>query len=264
MRFEDYAKLDAINWTRLRRLRDGSPYHYRYFEEHDGGDADILRLGRAAHAMLLEPETVEAAFTVFTGKVRNGKVWDAFEAEHADKTILTVSQWEQAVAFAKAIRKHPVAVSYLDGDAEKTLTWTDAATGLPCKCRVDLLSRRFGSVVDIKTMARIEERTVRNAIHRYGLNCQLAHYRNGVIARGHLVDPRCVIIAVEKSPPYDVGVFPLDAESIEKGTDEVAGLLGRVKECIENNAWPGRYPAETTMGLPAWAIDGELTFENEE
>ena len=160
---------------------------------------------------------------------------------------------------AAAILAHPVAAAYLArGEAEKTLTWTDPATGLQCKCRTDFLSRSLGAVVDLKSAVNIESRAFQNAIMRYGYNCQGAHYRNGAIACGEFVDPAVVIIAVEKTAPFDVGVFRLKPDAINAGAADVADLLALLKQCIETDTWPGRYPDEVDMGIPAWATMGDL------
>jgi exodeoxyribonuclease VIII len=255
--FAEYVALKATNWSKLKNLRD-SPKHYRHRTLNPDDDSDTLRIGRAMHTLVLEPHKFEGEYVAFDGR-RAGPKWDTFEVEHAHQTILTRKQWDDAHSMAAAILAHPVAAAYLArGEAEKTLVWTDPATGLACKCRVDFLSRTFGAVVDLKSAANIEKRAFENVIMRYGYNCQGAHYRNGAIACGEFVDPVSVIIAVEKTAPFDVGVFRLKPDAIDAGAADVADLLALLKQCTDRDEWPGRYPEEVDMGIPAWATMGDI------
>jgi hypothetical protein len=261
MSFRDYCALPGINFSRLK-LMDVSALHYRTAKTEE---TDPMRLGRAAHSLTFEPETFEALYTVWEG-ARNSNAWKAFRADNEHLTILTADQHARALGMADAVRRHPIAKKYMNprGKAEQTLVWTDEATGLVCKARADFLSH-WCAVVDLKSAADLSPRFLSRAVS-LGYPCQMAHYRNGAIAQGIWArEPECVIVAVESKPPYDVGVFRLDEETLEYGTKKVAELLAKVKECTERNEWPGRYPDEQVFGLPEWAKEPiDMTFEDTE
>jgi hypothetical protein len=261
MSFRDYCALRGVNWSRLNWM-DVSPLHYLTAKTEE---TDPMRLGRAAHSLTFEPETFGALYTVWEG-ARNSNAWKAFKADNEHLTILTSDQHARAMGMAAAVNRHPVAARYLNprGKAEQTLVWTDEATGLVCKARADFLSH-WCAVVDLKSAADLSPRFLSRAVS-LGYPCQMAHYRNGAIASGIWGrEPECVIVAVESKPPYDVGVFRMDEETMEYGAKKVAELLAKVKECTELNEWPGRYPDEQVFGLPEWAKEPiDMTFEDTE
>jgi hypothetical protein len=265
MAFADYCRLPGVNWSLLKHM-DTSPAHYLHARENKGGyETDPMRLGRATHTLVFEPETYDSLYVVWE-QPRNSNAWRAFRDEHAHMTILTADQAARAHAMAEAVRRHSVAAGYLNprGKAEQTLVWTDEETGLVCKARADFLSH-WHAVVDLKTYADLSPRGIERATFQRGYHCQLAHYRAGVMASGIWVtEPKCVIIGVESKAPFDVGVFVLDTESLDIGAAKVAELKAKVKACEDAGEWPGRYPTEQCYSVPEWARQApELTFEED-
>lgn len=262
MTFADYQRLDAVNWSTLKHLRD-SPLAYRWHREHKAEPTDAMRLGSATHTAILEPHRFLADYVLWEGDRRAGKVWEAFKEAAGSRTILTQTQYDHALGLAEAVRSNALAMTYLrDGKAESTLTWTDAESGLACKGRMDWYTR--GTILDVKTTRSIDERRLRSQMESLGVFHQLAMYRMGAIASGLAVDPRCVILAVESQPPHDVGVFCVSPGDLETAETEVRTLLCTLRDCLNRNEWPGRYPAETSISRPAWASGGDITFEDEE
>jgi exodeoxyribonuclease VIII len=261
--FADYCAVKAVNWSTLKHM-DRSPLHYLHARENNVPETDPMRLGRAVHTLVLEPDLFDVQYTVWT-KRRQGKEWDAFEAENTGRTILTAEQNTRAHGIAASILRHPIAREYLSiGRAERSMIWTDPVTGLKCKARADFLSPR--AVVDLKTYADLSPRAFESATFRMGYMHQLSHYRNGAMALDlYAVEPDAVIIGAESKAPYDVGVFVLDTESMTHGATKVAELLAKVKECTDSGNWPGRYPDQQAYQLPEWARQApDITFEEEE
>ena len=261
MSFRDYCALPGVNWSRLKWM-DVSPLHYQTART---GETDPMRLGRAAHSLTFEPDTFDALYTVWPD-ARNSNAWKAFKAANEHLTILTTAQLERAQGMAAAVARSPAAMRYLNprGKAEQTLVWTDESTGLVCKARADFLSH-WCAVVDLKSAADLSPRGFQSRAFKLGYHCQLAHYRAGAIASGIWArEPDCVIIAVESTAPYDVGVFRMDSESLAFGAAKVAELLAKVRACTDSGVWPGRYPEEQCYELPEWAKQNpEITFEEE-
>jgi hypothetical protein len=78
-------------------------------------------VGSYFHTGVLEPEKLKDDCIVYPGKVRRGKDWDNFKAKHKNKTIVTAKQKEQALGLVEAVKKSPVAKTYLKGKPEVTL-----------------------------------------------------------------------------------------------------------------------------------------------
>ena len=253
--YEDYSALEGVNWSRLREMRK-SPLHFRYALQHPRDDeAKHFRIGSITHAYLLEPATVEARFAVWTGKVRNGKVWDAFKAEHAHQTILSAKEMDLGIGAAKAILAHTIAGRILEGGMrEASFTWVDRETSMKARARIDHARLHL---TEVKTGARLAQRLFENAATQIGYHGQVAYYQDGLRENGVDVHPEPKIIAVESAPPHDVVVFTLPAPVVEAGRTLYRGLLKKLAHCIETDTWPGRAPEELTFTLPMWALDDE-------
>lgn len=59
-------------------------------------------------------------------------------------------------------------------------------------------------------------------------------------------------IAVEKKPPYAVGVYVLDSEGVEIGRAQYQHDLRVYAECVRTGVWPGYGDKIQTISLPAW------------
>jgi exodeoxyribonuclease VIII len=251
MTYNDYRKIDAVHWTTLKAMRQ-SPMHYHHLAAHPIEDTAAMREGRAVHTAVLEPDRFPLDYAVWDGARRAGKGWEAFRDANQGRTILKRDEYEWCLDLRDAVRRHPVARHLLKvGEPEKTILWTDEATGLPCKGRVDWLNGI--GLCDLKTAADLDPMRFGATAARLGYHCQLAFYRAGLRATG--VEAPVKIMAVEKSPPYDVAVFTLDDDTLYAGEEEVGVLLRRVADCRAAGIWPGRYgDGETPLQLPGWAF----------
>lgn len=264
----DYGDVPGINWSLLKHMAK-SPMAYRHAVETTRADTASLRLGRYVHALVFEPQKVDAAYAVYEHGARRGKVWDAFSELYADKTILTEAEARPARNMAEAVRNHPLVRPYLDaqdGVFEEVLQWTDPYAKLPCKARLDWHIRSRETLIDLKTTKSIEMRSFGADVARYEYHGQLAHYANGLeYARGWYPQ-RHIFIAVEKAAPHDVLVCVLDDQAKEVARNTVGTLLERVAECQRTGSWPGRYTEEQTAQLPGWVFGGEpeIEFEGED
>ena len=251
--YATYRALPGVNWSTLKHMRV-SPRHYRHARDNPRPDTAALSLGRMVHARVFEPIRFASDYVVWPAKNKRrfGKKWDAFKAEHPGKEIVTEADHDYAQRIGDALDAHPVAAPYIArGEAEKAFQWTDEATRLPCKCRVDFLSASVPATVDLKTAADISPYRFAGQVARLGYHGQGAFYSDGVAANGHGALP-FVLIAVESSPPFDVIVYRLDEDSLYAGTEEYRELLTKVAACTKSGRWPGRFDTEQTLRLPAW------------
>jgi hypothetical protein len=276
MTFEQYRAIDAVNVSSLKHMYVGkapptedrlcitSPYRYDYFKRQpDTKATDAMKLGSATHTAVFEPDRLPLEYAIWTGDTRKGPKWDAFLEAAEGRTDLTEAAYHKALAIRDAVRANPLAAAYLErGEAEKTITWTDEATGLRCKSRLDFLSHSLPTVVDLKTTNDISERAFKALCERMGYFRQLAMYGAGAVACDLLVRPSAVIIAVENKAPYEVAVYRIEPDSLAGAAEEVAELLTVLKRCRETGVWPSRYTTEQTLTRPDWVTgEPEIAFE---
>jgi exodeoxyribonuclease VIII len=255
----DYFDADGINWSTLKAMRE-SPKAYLYAAENDREDKISFMVGRAVHTKVFEPDLFDAEFAIWTEGDRRGNAWKAFAEAHASKTILKTDEMILVDAMVAAVRNDPVAKPFLSGVFERPIFWIDPTTGLLCKARPDMVDKFKERVVDLKTCRSIDPRRFGNDCARLGYHLQMTHYSNGVKTGLGWEPKEHVLIAVEKAPPHDVGVFLISAVDIGNAAEEVAALLVRVLECTEDGAWPGRFSEVQELQIPSW-VNGDVEIE---
>lgn len=184
---------------------------------------------------------------------------DAGQILGPEVTVLTRADYELAERCADAVQDHPTAREWLSEiRTEEVITWTDPATGLRCKARLDSVAPTF--VLDLKSTRRATLREQFADIARYLYHGQLAFYHDGAIASGAISrigaqPPR--LITVQTEPPYDVAPLILPVDELQTGRLLYRDLLRRYAQHVEHDIWPGIAPGPVEIELPRWALGGE-------
>ncbi|HZO22815.1 MAG TPA: PD-(D/E)XK nuclease-like domain-containing protein, partial [Steroidobacteraceae bacterium] len=217
---EEYLASEGTSITRLKELRR-SPQHYRYFLEHPKQTQPLL-LGTAAHVAVLEPERFEQQFAVWTRRSektgnlcpRNGQHWDAFQAQHGGKQILTEDECSIALTIGSVVRADPVASKYLQsGEPEVVMEWE--LHGRRCRGRVDWLTLIEGEpvIVGLKTTRDCRPFIFGAQCAKLGYHLQFAWYQAGYrVITGRKA--KVVEIVVESTPPHAVIVYRVPEDVI--------------------------------------------------
>lgn len=258
MPFEKYVLLPGAHSTSLKDILE-SPKAYQSRLMRPRKDRDALRQGRAGHTAVLEPDRFMLEYAVFTAKdddgklrIRRGKVWDAFAEVNADKTILTVPQYETAIAVRDAVREHDVASKLLSekGKPELTIEWTHEGTGIRCVSRIDWLC---SSLTDLKLTRDPSPMSFSRDAGKFGYPFQLSMYREACIA-ARLGELPVKIIAAQNCEPFDVVVYELGEEILAHGKEQFEAAIVKLADCTAKKSWPGIAPHEPLeLQLPAWA-----------
>ena len=98
-----------------------SALHYRHAVQEGWDESLPMRIGAGVHAILFG-----TPYAIWTGKVRNGKAWEAFEDEHVDQTILNARELAEAQNIVHAITDHREAADLLFNDdavTEQQIAW---------------------------------------------------------------------------------------------------------------------------------------------
>lgn len=257
--FEKYVLLPGVHATSLKTILE-SPRAYRARLTGDREDRDTLRVGRAGHTAILENDRFLLEFAVFTAKdddgklrIRRGKAWDAFCAANADKTILTVGQYQDAIEVRDAVRSHAVAGQLLAqaGRPEVTIEWTHEGTGLRCVSRIDWLC---DSLVDVKLTRDPSPGSFGRDAGKFGYAFQMAMYREACKAAG-LGELPVKILAAQNCDAFDVVVFDLGDEILDFGREQFEMAMIKLADCTARKEWPGIAPNESMeLRLPAWQM----------
>lgn len=247
----EYHAHPAVSKSVLDKIAR-SPLHCRaYLDGARDEQTAAMAFGSAFHCSVLEPDLFSKTYAPFSGDRRTKAGKEAYENLLAQGvTILDVKDWDLITAMTDIIREHETAGDLLSGPgkAEASVFWTDANTGLECKCRPDWW-REDGVVVDLKTCEDASPTGFARNVATYRYQVQAAHYLAGTQAR------KFVFVAIEKKPPYAVAVYELDEEALLQGDRLRWRDLEMYASCCEFGAWPGYPVGIQSLSLPTWAAN---------
>lgn len=177
-----------------------------------------------------------------------------WEAVNGHRRILTPDQWAQIHGMRESVMAHPAAsrlLTSVPGKAEISFYWNDAKTGEVCRMRPDWL-RDDDLIVDLKTCEDASLDGFAKSVANWRYDVQDAFYSDGFEAVTGRKPKGFVFIAVEKKPPYAVGVYVLDAETKEIGRAQYREDLDKYAECKANDVWPGYGDTIQKLNMPGW------------
>lgn len=219
-----------------------------------------LVLGSAIHAAVLEPHEFARHYVAepkdINKRTKDGKAeYEAFLADHPGYTVLTTEQMQQVNGCAGAALRHPEVAELLKaGHAELSFYARDGDTNELIKCRTDWLDYDRGLIVDLKTTEDASPRAFQRSVLAYRYHVQVAWYRAVIAGAVDIRLPRWVFIALEKSPPYAVGIYRLSDEFIAAGQALARRDLIKLSTCRMLDQWDD-YGArgEVELDLPGYA-----------
>lgn len=266
---------DPANWSSLKWLRI-SPKHYLHNLASPRAQTDAMLLGSLAHCAILQTEMVERLYAVeprFHGGMLDAnaiaKGYDggkeakaAWALENCDRQIVPAELYARATGMRDAVMADPLARDLLrDGQPERRIEWTDAATGIACRGTPDFAGRRL---VEVKTVGDIDPDKIRRDIARLGHAAQVAFYADGLAASGLAPVEMPVLIAVESVAPFDVLTLEFTERDLAAGRAVYRACLDRLAECRFLGIWPGVSGGERQyVDLPKWATPDWMPSEDD-
>jgi hypothetical protein len=257
----DYHADPAVSASHLHAVSK-SPYHYwsRYLDPNRKPvePTAAMRLGSLVHCAVLEPDELLQRYGVAPD--RRTKAGKEQAERMATEGMEAVSEPDMALALsmASSVRQHPAAYALLaQGKAEQSFWWDDATTGLRCKCRPDWYYQ--STVVDLKTTTDASPAGFARSVATFRYHVQASHYLSGLHGA-----QRFVFIAVEKTAPYAVAVYELDAEAMAAGNELRLRDLRMIADCRATSEWPGYGDQCQTLSLPKWALTANPTITSDD
>jgi hypothetical protein len=257
----DYHADPAVSASHLHAVAK-SPYHYwsRYLDPKRSAPEPTaaMRLGSLVHCAVLEPEDLLQRYGVCAPRNTKAGKEQAERMAAAGIEAVTSSDMALALSMALSVRLHPAAAALLaHGKAEQSFWWDDAATGLRCKCRPDWYAG--ATVVDLKTTTDASPAGFARSVATFRYHVQASHYLAGL----HGAE-RFVFIAVEKTAPYAVAVYELDAAAMAAGDELRQRDMRVIADCQATKEWPGYGDDCQALSLPSWALRNESAITSED
>lgn len=263
MSFADYTAMDAVNVSTLLHFYGRTDLAARARIEAPRTETDSFLIGHALHAAILEPAVFEAMYSTMPPfpdlRTKAGReARDKWLTEHADTANLTTEQYAAVLAMRESVRTSTDSEirGLLDGAGqnELTATWTDGATGLKCKARIDRQTvwRGYPTILDLKTDRDISDRGVETAISKYNYHVRLAWYMDAL----SLVKPahwRAVYLWISNEPPYECRATECDDHAYDEGRKAYRALLDRYAHCRTTGEWASYTPGIQVINPARWA-----------
>lgn len=255
MSFNEYRQEKGVNISSLKEMLK-SPAHYRERILNPQPPTPALELGTTFHSWVLEGVEPVCAPVVDRRTKAGKEAWAEFVAANEGKTVLSSDDYVQLHRMFQSVLDSQAAASLLapGGKVEQSIFWQDSSTGLGCKGRPDYVGD--GYVVDLKTAVDASPQGFAKAIFNFSHHMQAAFYLDGLSATGGKYS-HFYFVAVEKTPPFNVGIYELDAQAIQQGRRAYKNALHKVLACLEDDNWPGYGDEITTLSLPRWAQENE-------
>lgn len=226
-----------------------SPAHYQYGAKRASTRA--MEIGTAIHCAILEPERFTSEYVLLRDvKDRRASEYRKAKEVHGGEYVLTGSEADNVAGMQESVRsQYAIPV----GTAEVSLFAVCEVTGVPVKCRYDLLTDD-AHAIDLKKTQDSSRDAFAKSVYNYRYHVQDAFYRYVYrLVYGRPLES-FTFLAVEEQPPHVAMPYTLGEETREIADSEAMQDLARYAECMETNDWPGYERTDEPLEIPAWAL----------
>lgn len=248
---EEYHRMAGVSSTRLKKMSRSAAH---YATNYDKGSKE-KDFGRLFHPVILEPGTVDLLVAPDLNK--NSNAWKEWKAANTGREIVSEKDKVVLDGMAASVAAHPGASKLLyggDGVNEHSGWWMDEESGELCRCRPDRYRRDIGIIVDLKSAKDASKAGFERDAEKLGYFLSAAMYCDGVEAATGDRVKGFVFVAVEKEPPFAVGVYAYDSRSMEAGRTKYKRLLMDIADCKASGSWPAYSDNIETISLKNWTI----------
>lgn len=251
-----YNELKGVRASWLKTLYSSTPAHLAARMDGEDEPSDALRVGRALHSLILEPDEHELNWTVAPKVDRRttaGKeTWAAFVARSAGKGVLDADEDAMIRSIGRSVGS--TTASTLLGLCEhREVVLTGSIGGIECKAKIDACSSD-GLLLDIKTCISAAPRAFTRSIVDFGYHLQMAFYRELMRQNDLGSDGATVLIACEKSAPFAVALYAIEQHDIARMAERIRPLLELFQRCSDTDEWPAYPTTVVPLPLPEWAF----------
>ena len=225
-------------------------------------ESPTLEMGKAVHSLILE---YEKQAVVRGPSDRRGNKWKEAkqQAEQQGKILLTERDYDIALEIAESalfnsefLRSRVSAKNFI---SEASIFTTCKKTGMLIKCRPDGLlvpqdDKGKGEILDIKTTQDASPEGFQRELRKYNYDLQIAFYLH-TMRCASLPCSEMYLVAIEKTPPYAVGVHVLSEIYIKHAEKRMIQTLEKMKHAESSQNFSTGWPEINQVHLPAWLED---------
>lgn len=265
---EEYFQVPAISASQLKAYDKGAYWFWKQSPFNPNRDkeqvSDALVFGKLCHMALLEPSKLNDAFEVADfGKSRMNKKFAELQSQ-TNKILVTDDEWTHAMAMKCELAEHKLAEAIIDGaTAEMPYFWTDEATGLACKCKLDAIKRTKNGIVviDYKTSSDIQG--ILNWPQKLQYPIQADFYCRAV-EKKYGEKPCEFVFIIQSNKPGEedvIAVANVEYETGQVAHDMVDRYMAEIKERLElwnethDKSLFAAYPNRVEMRYSNWFME---------
>ena len=254
---EYHGRKTHLSSTNIRTFKKNKK-QFKYSLTHDlVKQTKAMADGTAVHAFFLERDKFDTNFVIKPADMRlNTKAGKEWALEHQSKIIIDSELGNNLYEMEKSFMDSPAKMIYnenMGGQTELSYFWNDLGL-VKGKCRPDWIDKFGEIVVDVKTTTDASPRGFQKSIANWGYHLQLGWYMRGLQKLGFDTYD-FIFIAIEKTPPFSVGVYRADREMISHAMQELDKLVPEIDYALQTKEFPDYTPEITSIGLPPWMID---------
>jgi len=210
--------------------------------------------GTAVHSFFLERDKFNTDYVTKPADIKlNTKVGKEWAQEHQSKIIIDSEFSSNLFEMEKSFMDSPAKIIYnknMGGQTELSYFWDDLGL-VKGKCRPDWISDDGSIVIDLKTTIDASPKGFQKSISNWGYHLQLGWYLRGLQKLG-LDSYDFIFIAIEKTPPFSVGVYRADQEMINYAMNKLDEIVPEIDKALAAQEFPDYTPEITSIGLPPW------------
>lgn len=247
-----HANRAFISSSQLKHLINESPAFF--LDSYNGKPkppTDAMAIGTLVHHAVLEGEDFVKRYVVmpkFEGHA-NSTVHKQAKAEwvaaHRNRLVVTEEELQTIEGIYESIFNHADAALLLRGSTfERSGFYVDPSTSVPCRIRYDSYDQSSRIISDLKAVRSCKSNDFQFAIRDYRWDLSMAMYSEGIKAIDGVGPDDQVFIAVEKTRPYQVAVYPIGRKTMQIGLSDYKEALYRLEDCVKKESWP---PYQTSM-----------------
>lgn len=222
---------------------------------------DAMRIGTLIHSAILEGDNflqryvVKPDFSSFGHA--NSNAHKAAKAEwisqNQDKIIVSQDELDMTKGIYDSLLRHPDAMPLmLNNSFERSGFYRDEETGIPLRVRYDSYDQAGRILIDLKSTQSVKKRDFSASIMNYRYDLSLAMYGAGIEAIDGKGPEDFVFVAVEKTAPYHVAVYPMSKRALEIGRDDYRWALDEIAKCQNTGIWPPYQSEMEEIDLPPY------------
>ena len=254
---EYHGRKTHLSSTNIRTFKKNKK-QFKYSLTHDlVKQTKAMADGTAVHAFFLERNKFDTNFVIKPADMRlNTKAGKEWALEHQSKIIIDSELGNNLYEMEKSFMDSPAKMIYnenMGGQTELSYFWDDLGL-VKGKCRPDWIDKFGEIVVDVKTTTDASPRGFQKSIANWGYHLQLGWYMRGLQKLGFDTYD-FIFIAIEKTPPFSVGVYRADRDMINHAMQELDKLVPEIDNALQTKEFPDYTPEITSISLPPWMTD---------